>query len=55
MNSNKNHHSEQLQQIINTANTIILGKEHKLRLALTCILAKGHLLIEDVPGVTFWC
>lgn len=47
----KNTHSTQLQQILTAANTIILGKEHKLRLALTCILAKGHLLIEDLPGV----
>lgn len=47
----KNTHTTQLQNIISTANTIILGKEHKLRLALTCILAKGHLLIEDLPGV----
>ena len=48
---NKNTHSTQLQQILTAANTIIMGKEHKLRLALTCILAKGHLLIEDLPGV----
>lgn len=46
-----NNYNTQLNQIINTANTIILGKEDKLRLALTCILAKGHLLIEDLPGV----
>lgn len=44
-------HTAQLQAIISSASTIILGKEHKLRLALTCILAKGHLLIEDLPGV----
>lgn len=48
---NKNNYSTQLQNILNSANTIILGKEHKLRLAMTCILAKGHLLIEDLPGV----
>jgi MoxR-like ATPase len=30
---------------------IILGKPHALRLALACLLARGHLLIEDVPGV----
>lgn len=30
---------------------VILGKEHQIRLALTCLLARGHLLIEDVPGV----
>ncbi|MCW8988170.1 MAG: MoxR family ATPase, partial [Gammaproteobacteria bacterium] len=47
----KNKYTSQLHEIINSANTIILGKEHKLRLALTCILAKGHLLIEDLPGV----
>jgi len=41
----------QLQNIIQSANSIILGKETKLELALTCILAKGHLLIEDLPGV----
>ena len=46
-----NNHNKKLQNIIHSANTIILGKEHKLRLALTCILAKGHLLIEDLPGV----
>jgi MoxR-like ATPase len=30
---------------------IILGKEKQIRLALTCLLARGHLLIEDMPGV----
>ncbi len=40
-----------LDQIISQAGDIILGKEHVLRLALTCVLAKGHLLIEDLPGV----
>lgn len=48
---NQNNHSKQIQTIIHSANSIILGKEHKLKLALTCILAKGHLLIEDLPGV----
>jgi len=33
------------------ANSIILGKEKAIKLALTCVLAKGHLLIEDMPGV----
>ena len=31
--------------------TVIVGKEHQLRLALACMLAEGHLLIEDLPGV----
>ncbi|MFL6549544.1 MAG: AAA family ATPase, partial [Povalibacter sp.] len=30
---------------------IILGKERQLRLSLACLLARGHLLIEDIPGV----
>ena len=47
----QNNHSQQIQNIIDAANTIVLGKEDKIRLALTCILAKGHLLIEDLPGV----
>lgn len=48
---NTNNSAIKLNAIIESASTIILGKEHKLRLALTCILAKGHLLIEDLPGV----
>mgnify|MGYP001469232153 CR=1 FL=1 len=32
-------------------NRIILGKERELRLCITCLLARGHLLIEDIPGV----
>jgi MoxR-like ATPase len=31
--------------------SVVLGKSHALRLALSCLLARGHLLIEDVPGV----
>jgi MoxR-like ATPase len=30
---------------------IILGKDRQIRLALTCLLARGHLLIEDLPGL----
>src|SRR4051794_37035930 len=32
-------------------NDIILGKERQIRLCLACLLARGHLLIEDIPGV----
>jgi MoxR-like ATPase len=31
--------------------SIILGKQAQLRLCLACLLARGHLLIEDIPGV----
>jgi len=40
-----------VQRVIDAAGKIILGKEAQIRLALACILARGHLLIEDVPGV----
>jgi MoxR-like ATPase len=43
--------SSALPRIIAEAGRIILGKEQQIRLALACILARGHLLIEDVPGV----
>ncbi|MDD2051209.1 MoxR family ATPase [Pseudomonas putida] len=32
-------------------NQVVLGKEAQVRLALTCLLANGHLLIEDLPGM----
>ena len=32
-------------------NRVILGKEAQIRLCLTCLLARGHFLIEDIPGV----
>jgi MoxR-like ATPase len=31
--------------------SVVLGKPLQIRLALTCLLARGHLLIEDLPGV----
>ena len=40
-----------LQRVVQQAGSVILGKEKQIRLALACILARGHLLIEDVPGV----
>ena len=42
---------QQVHEAEQQLNTIILGKTPILRLALSCILARGHLLIEDVPGV----
>src|SRR5690348_12269423 len=32
-------------------NQIILGKDRQIRQCLACLLARGHLLIEDIPGV----
>ena len=42
---------EQLQAVLEGAGRVILGKQEVLRLSLCCLLARGHLLIEDVPGV----
>ncbi len=40
-----------LNQLLESANQIILGKHQQIRLAVCCLLAQGHLLIEDIPGV----
>jgi len=40
-----------LRRVAQQVGTVILGKEQQIRLALACLLARGHLLIEDVPGV----
>ena len=43
------HHA--LDKLLDTAGEVILGKSHQIQLAVCCLLARGHLLIEDVPGV----
>lgn len=40
-----------LHNVILQAEQVILGKPRQIRLALACLLARGHLLIEDLPGV----
>jgi MoxR-like ATPase len=42
---------ERVEAAIRALNGIILGKERQLRLCLACLFARGHLLIEDIPGV----
>ncbi len=41
----------QAQQILNQVRKVIVGKDHVLVWALAAMLAKGHILIEDIPGV----
>jgi MoxR-like ATPase len=43
--------TERLNNAINKIGQVILGKNDQIRLALTCLLAGGHCLIEDQPGV----
>ncbi len=40
-----------LQPVLDAVNRVLLGKEPQVRLALACLLARGHLLIEDLPGM----
>jgi len=40
-----------LKDAVETVNRIIMGKEQQVKLAFSCLLARGHLLIEDLPGV----
>lgn len=43
--------SSPLQLVLDTLDAVILGKPEQVRLSLACVLARGHLLVEDVPGV----
>ena len=40
-----------IQQLIQQLDQILLGKHHQIKLALSCVLADGHLLLEDLPGM----
>jgi len=40
-----------LDAALTQVNSVLLGKQHQVRLAFACLLAGGHLLVEDVPGV----
>ena len=42
---------EKIDNVVRQVSQIILGKERQIRLAVACLLARGHLLIEDIPGV----
>jgi MoxR-like ATPase len=42
---------EKLQALLNQLNTVIVGKPAQVQDCVACLLAGGHLLIEDVPGV----
>ncbi|MGH9034567.1 MAG: AAA family ATPase, partial [Acidimicrobiia bacterium] len=42
---------ERFEALTNNVERVIQGKRDVIRLALTCLVADGHLLIEDVPGV----
>jgi len=41
----------QIEAVLSQLNRVILGKDAQIRLCVACLLARGHLLIEDIPGV----
>ena len=43
--------TREIESILDAVGAIVLGKQQQLRLTVACILARGHLLIEDLPGV----
>jgi MoxR-like ATPase len=42
---------EHIENAVAEVGRLLLGKEEQIRLALCCLLARGHLLIEDLPGM----
>ncbi|MEE5118697.1 AAA family ATPase [Pseudomonas alliivorans] len=42
---------KRLEACLNAINEVVLGKEAQVRLAMTCLIGGGHLLIEDLPGM----
>jgi len=43
--------TRQLARLVDQISTIVIGKRHQIEDSVACLLAGGHLLIEDVPGV----
>lgn len=44
-------YSQQVEKAVAEVGKALLGKDHQIRLALCCLFAGGHLLIEDLPGM----
>ncbi|TWT59434.1 AAA family ATPase [Rubinisphaera italica] len=47
----ENHSHAAIEKLISNISQVLLGKDKTVRLAVTALLAQGHLLIEDAPGV----
>ena len=43
--------AERLAAVLRQLSRVVVGKQEPLKVALACLLARGHLLIEDIPGV----
>ena len=44
-------YNERINDVIQNINKVIIGKEEVVTLSMVALLAKGHVLLEDVPGV----
>lgn len=42
---------DKVQALLASVNRVVLGKEEKVKIAVATLLARGHILLEDVPGV----
>ena len=51
LNLSDNYMRQEIIDIQQALSQKIIGKNHQLKLAITCLLANGHLLIEDLPGM----
>ena len=47
----KTDHAASLAAVAERIDTILLGKPQAVRLSLACLIARGHLLLEDLPGM----
>jgi MoxR-like ATPase len=43
--------AERFEALVANVASVLKGKDEAIRLAVVCLLARGHLLVEDVPGV----
>ena len=50
-NQAKIEETSQLDSVLAQLNSVVVGKSTELKLALSALLADGHLLVEDIPGV----
>lgn len=40
-----------IDKLVTSIGRVLIGKNEQIRLAITCLFAGGHLLIEDMPGM----
>ncbi|TNE75452.1 MAG: AAA family ATPase, partial [Gammaproteobacteria bacterium] len=40
-----------VDKLVGAIGSVLIGKDQQIRLALACLFARGHLLIEDLPGM----